>query len=152
MDRFKPANPDFLKRTVESFERQQVMKTLGVRIVRADAGFAELEMPYSQEFTQQHGFLHAGIVSTVLDSACGYAAFSLMSADAAVLTIEFKINLMAPASGERFLFRAEVTKPGRTITVSDGKAYAVTAGGDEKLIATMTGTLMAVVGREGIQG
>ncbi len=152
MDKFKPANPDFLKRTEESFERQQVMKTLGVRIVRADAGSVELEMPYSQEFTQQHGFLHAGIVSTVLDSACGYAAFSLMSADAAVLTIEFKINLMAPASGERFLFRGEVTKPGRTITVADGKAYAVTAGGDEKLIATMTGTLMAVVGREGIQG
>lgn len=152
MDKFKPANPDFLTRTAESFERQQVMKTLGVRIVRADAGSVELEMPYSREFTQQHGFLHAGIVSTVLDSACGYAAFSLMSADAAVLTIEFKINLMAPASGERFLFRGEVTKPGRTITVADGKAYAVTAGGDEKLIATMTGTLMAVVGREGIQG
>ncbi len=152
MDKFKPANPDFLKRTAESFERQQVMKTLGIRIVRADAGFVELEMPYAEEFTQQHGFLHAGIVSTALDSACGYAAFSLMSADAAVLTIEFKINLMAPASGERFLFRAEVTKPGRTISVADGRAYAVKADGAEKLIATMTATLMAVVGREGIEG
>ncbi|MBW8640291.1 PaaI family thioesterase [Hoeflea sp. WL0058] len=152
MDKFKPANPDFLKRTAESFERQQVMKTLGIRVVNVDAGSAELEMPYSKKFTQQHGFLHAGIVSTALDSACGYAAFSLMGADAAVLTIEFKINLMAPASGERFLFRAEVTKPGRTITVADGKAYAVKADGEEKLIATMTATLMAVVGREGIEG
>ncbi|MEO4043443.1 PaaI family thioesterase [Hoeflea sp. CAU 1731] len=152
MDKFKPANPDFLNRTAESFERQQVMKTLGIRFVRADAGSVELEMPYAEKFTQQHGFLHAGIVSTALDSACGYAAFSLMSADAAVLTIEFKVNLMAPASGERFLFRAEVTKPGRTISVADGKAYAVNADGAEKLIATMTATLMAIVGREGIQG
>ena len=91
-----------------------------------------MEMPYHADFTQQHGFLHAGIVSTALDSACGYAAFSLMAADAAVLTIEFKINLLSPARGARFIFRAEVTKPGRTISVSDGRAYAVDENGRGK--------------------
>jgi len=152
MPDFTPRNPDFERRSKESFDRQAVMTTLGMRLNAVGAGFVEMEMPYREELTQQHGFLHAGIVSTALDSACGYAAFSLMPADAAVLTIEFKINLLAPAAGERFLFRAEVTKPGRTITVSDGRAFAVTADGREKLIATMTGTMMAVFGRDGIDG
>jgi uncharacterized protein (TIGR00369 family) len=106
-------------------------------------------MPYASEYTQQHGFIHAGIITTALDSACGYAAFSLMPANAAVLTVEFKTNLIAPARGEYFLFRARVVKPGRTITVCDAQAYAVDAE-KEKLVATMTGTLMALFDREGI--
>jgi uncharacterized protein (TIGR00369 family) len=101
--------------------------------------------------TQQHGFLHAGIISTALDSACGYAAFSLMPENAGVLTIEFKVNLLAPGKGER-LFRGNVTKPGRTIIVADGQAYAFGADGEAKLIATMTGTMMTVTGRQGIEG
>jgi len=109
-------------------------------------------MPFSEALTQQHGFLHAGIISVALDSACGYAAFSLMPADAAVLTIEFKVNLLAPGKGERFLFRGSVTKPGRTIIVADGQAYAFSASGEAKLVATMTGTIMVVQGREGIAG
>ena len=109
-------------------------------------------MPYSAALTQQHGFLHAGVISTALDSACGYAAFSLMPEDAGVLTIEFKVNLLAPGKGERFLFRGSVTKPGRTIIVADGQAYAFGADGEAKLIATMTGTMMTVTGREGIEG
>ena len=152
MPEFKPQNPDYLARSQRSFKRQKAMQTLGLKLNAVGPGTVEMEMPYHADFTQQHGFLHAGIISTALDSACGYAAFSLMDADAAVLTIEFKINLLSPARGERFVFRAAVTKPGRTISVSDGSAYAVDENGREKLIATMTGTLMAVVGRDGIDG
>ncbi len=126
------------------------MATLQVQLVKVAPGFVELKMPFADPYTQQHGFIHAGIVSTVLDSACGYAAFSLMPADAAVLTVEYKINLLAPASGEEFIFRGEVIKSGHTLTRCDGRAYAETAG-EKKLIATMTGTLMAVFGRDGIQ-
>ena len=107
-------------------------------------------MPYEAAFTQQHGFIHAGIMATVLDSACGYAAFSLMPADAAVLTVEFKTNLLAPAKGERFLFRAHVVKPGRTLTVCDGQAFAIENLADERLVATMNGTLMALYDRPNI--
>jgi uncharacterized protein (TIGR00369 family) len=146
----QPADPDFRSRVRASFDRQSVMKTMGIAIVRLEAGEIELAMGHEPSLTQQHGFLHAGVVATALDSACGYAAFSLMPADAAVLTVEFKVNLLAPAKGERFLFRAEVVKPGRTLTVCEARAYAVAAGGDERLIATMTGTLMAVFDRPGV--
>jgi uncharacterized protein (TIGR00369 family) len=126
------------------------MRTLGIEIARLEPGEIELTMPYSRAYTQQHGFVHAGIVATALDSACGYAAFSLMPTDAAVLTVEFKVNLLAPAKGERFLFRSRVVKPGRTITVCDAQALAVDAGA-EKLVATMTGTMMALFDREGVR-
>jgi uncharacterized protein (TIGR00369 family) len=147
---FQPKDPNFADRVRASFARQRMMQTLGVEIARLAPGEIELTMPYGVAFTQQHGFIHAGVMATVLDSACGYAAFSLMPADAAVLTVEFKINLLAPAKGERFLFRAQVVKPGRTLTVSDGRAFAVEDGGSEKLIATMNGTLMAVYDRPNI--
>ena len=107
-------------------------------------------MAYAEPYTQQHGFIHAGIISTALDSACGYAAFSLMPVEAAVLTVEYKINLLAPAKGEDFIFRAEVVKPGRTLTLCEARAYGRTAG-SKKLIATMSGTLMALINRKGIQ-
>ena len=143
---------DFEERVRASFERQNAMRTLGAELTLVRPGTIEIEMPFSESLTQQHGFLHAGVISTALDSACGYAAFSLMPADATVLTIEFKVNLLAPGKGERFLFRGSVTKPGRTIIVADGQAYAFTADGEAKLIATMTGTMMTVVGRDGIEG
>jgi uncharacterized protein (TIGR00369 family) len=144
---FQPADPNFADRVRASFARQRTMATLGVTIARLEPGEIELAMRYDQAYTQQHGFVHAGIVATALDSACGYAAFSLMPADAAVLTVEFKTNLLAPAKGDRFLFRARVVKPGRTLTVCDGQALALDGAADERLIATMTGTLMAVFGR-----
>ena len=125
---------------------------MGAEMTRVSPGIVEIELPYDARFTQQHGFLHAGVISTVLDSACGYAAYSVMPADAAVLTIEFKVNLLAPGKGDRFLFRGAVTKPGRTIIVADGQAYAIDEDGAAKLIATMTGTLMTVTGRQGIEG
>jgi uncharacterized protein (TIGR00369 family) len=150
MTRFQPKDPGYQARVRASFDRQQAMQTLGIEIARLEPGEIELTMPYSRAYTQQHGFVHAGIVATALDSACGYAAFSLMPTDAAVLTVEFKVNLLAPAKGERFLFRSRVVKPGRTITVCDAQALAVDAGA-EKLVATMTGTMMALFDREGVR-
>jgi uncharacterized protein (TIGR00369 family) len=149
MAEFAPINPADADRVRSSFARQPAMATLGIEIVNLEAGAIALRMPYAAQFTQQHGFTHAGIISTALDSACGYAAFSLMPADAAVLTVEFKINLLAPAQGDAFLFRARVLKPGRTLTVCEGHAFAAKPTG-EKLIASMTGTLMALYGRDGI--
>src|SRR3984885_2386847 len=122
---FQPNDANFADRVRASFARQPAMQTLGVAIARLAPGEIELTMPYELAFTQQHGFIHAGIITTALDSACGYAAFSLMPADAAVLTVEFKTNLLAPAKGDRFLFRAHVVKPGRTLTVCEAQALAV---------------------------
>ncbi len=143
---------DFEARLRASFERQKMMSTIGAELTLVTPGIIEIEMPFSPDLTQQHGFLHAGVISTALDTACGYAAFSLLPASASVLTIEFKVNLLAPGRGERFLFRGSVTKPGRTIVVADGQAYAIGAEGEARLIATMTGTMMIVVGRQGIEG
>lgn len=148
------AVPDssYEERLRASFSRQKMMSTIGAELTLVTPGIIEIEMPFSPELTQQHGFLHAGVISTALDTACGYAAFSLLPASATVLTIEFKVNLLAPGRGERFLFRGSVTKPGRTIVVADGQAYAIGADGEARLIATMTGTMMIVVGRQGIEG
>ena len=147
---FKPKDPQYRSRVEASFNQQQVMKTLGVKIESLQPGEIELMVPYGVAYTQQHGFMHAGIIATVLDNACGYAAFSLMPDDAAILTVEFKTNLLAPARGERFLFRGKVVKPGRTITVCEAQAFAV-GGGEEKLVATMTGTLMALFERADLE-
>lgn len=149
--RFEPVG-DFETRVRDSFARQKIMTSIGAELTRVNPGEVEIEMPFDPELTQQHGFLHAGIISTGLDSACGYAAYSLMPADAAVLTIEFKVNLLSPGKGEHFLFRGMVTKPGRTIIVADGQAYAYDGEGEARMIATMTGTMMVVSGRDGIAG
>src|SRR5580692_5598704 len=149
MTRLNPRDTEFEARVRASFARQTAMATLGIEITDLKPGAVELRMPYAAAYTQQHGFIHAGIITTALDSACGYAAFSLMPDDAAVLTVEFKTNLIAPARGDYFLFRGRVLKPGRTITVCDAQAFAAEQG-KEKLVATMTGTLMALFGREGI--
>jgi uncharacterized protein (TIGR00369 family) len=143
---------NFEERVRSSFGRQAIMRTIGAELTRVTPGVVEIEMPHRADLTQQHGFLHAGVISTALDSACGYAAYSMMPEEAAVLTIEFKVNLLAPGKGERFLFRGSVTKPGRTIIVADGQAYAFAADGEARLIATMTGTMMTIVGRDGLAG
>lgn len=145
------AVPDFAARTRASFERQAVMKTLGAVLETVEPGRVVIVMRHRPELTQQHGFLHAGILSTALDSACGYAAFSLMPADAAVLTIEFKVNLLAPARGPEFRFEGTVTKAGRTISVVDGSAWQTDAQGQTSRAATMTATVMTVRGREGLR-
>jgi uncharacterized protein (TIGR00369 family) len=147
MSRFQPKNPDYRAIATATFEQQRAMKTLGISIARLEPGEVDLEMD-SAEFTQQHGFIHAGIITAGLDSACGIAAFTLMPAATGILTVEFKTNLLAPARGERFAFRATVVKPGRTLTVCEARAYA-THDGVETLIATMSGTLMALPALEG---
>ncbi|UCD81333.1 MAG: PaaI family thioesterase, partial [Desulfobacterales bacterium] len=135
---------------IESFNRQEVMKTIQASIIAVRAGEVELEFPYQLNLTQQHGFIHAGIVATVLDSACGYAAFSLLPENAAVLTIEFKVNLLSPAKGERFRAVGKVKKAGKNITVTEGELFSYSAEG-QKLAATMLGTIMAVYDRDGIE-
>jgi uncharacterized protein (TIGR00369 family) len=147
MPRFEPKNPDFRAVATATFERQPAMRTLGISLARLEPGEVDLSMAYSSDFTQQNGFVHAGVITAGLDNACGIAAFSLMPAGSDILTVEFKTNLLAPARGERFFFRAVVVKPGRTLTVCEARAYAL-ADGVESLIATMTGTLMALARRE----
>lgn len=149
-NRFEPQDPAFAERVRASFGKQGAMHTIGASLSEIAPGRAVIELAWQEGLTQQHGFLHAGIVATALDSACGYAASSLMPADAGVLTIEFKINLLAPAQGERFRMEGAVLKPGRTITVTEGRAWAI-QGGREKLVATLGATLMTVTGRAGIQ-
>lgn len=127
----------------QSFARQEAMKSIGVTIADLVPGKVTLHMPFDRRFSQQHGFIHAGIITAALDSSCGYAAHSLMAEDDAVLSVEFKTNLLAPAEGEMFVFKSEVVKSGRTLSVATATAYSVTAG-REKAIATMTATLMAV--------
>lgn len=144
---FEPKDVEFDRRVRASFARQRAMQTLEIEISRVWPGGIELTMPYRLAFTQQDGFVHAGVIATALDSACGYAAFSLMPADFAVLTVEFKTNLIAPAQGEHFLFRAEVVKPGRTLTVCDARAFAFSDRAEGRLVATMTGTLIALARR-----
>jgi uncharacterized protein (TIGR00369 family) len=146
------ADPNFEQRTVDSFARQPAMVTLGITLDAVASGRVALAMAHRADLTQQHGFLHAGVLATALDSACGYAAFTLMPAGAGVLTIEFKINLLAPARGPLLRFEAQVTKSGRTISVVDGQAFQFEPGAAErKLVATMTATVMTVLGRDDVR-
>lgn len=148
----QPHDDGYAQRTRDSFARQAAMATLGATLEAVEPGRVVLAMAHRDALTQQHGFVHAGMVAAALDSACGYAAFSLMPEDAAVLTIEFKINLLAPARGPLFRFEGVVVKPGRTITVVDGRAIQhEERGGEAKLIATMTATVMTVRGREALK-
>ena len=143
------ASVDFERRVRDSFALQGAMTTLGAELTLVAEGAVDISMHWAAGLTQQHGFLHAGMVSTALDSACGYAGLTLMPANAAVLTIEFKVNLLAPAKGQRFRMEGRVIKPGRTITVTEGRAYAID-NGQEKLIATMGCTLMCLQDRAGL--
>ena len=148
---FTAEDPDFEARVRKSFARQTVMATFGAELSRVAPGAVEILFPYREALTQQHGFLHAGILATMLDSACGYAAFSLMPADAAVLSVEFKINLLAPAAGERFAARARVIRPGRTVTVCEAGGWAIQGSG-EKRVAHMVGTMMCVRDNPSLSG
>ena len=148
----EPDDSAYEQRTRDSFARQNAMQTLGATLESVAPGRVTIAMAHRDSLTQQHGFIHAGMLAAALDSACGYAAFSLMPADAAVLTIEFKINLLAPARGPRFRFEGVVVKPGRTISVVDGRALQFEADGSaEKLVATMSATVMTVRGREALK-
>jgi uncharacterized protein (TIGR00369 family) len=134
---------DSKQRVQASFDRQEFMKTLGARIVSIDPGQVVIEWPFSKHLTQQHGFLHAGVVSAVADSACGYAALSLMPEGVAVLSVEFKVNLLRPAAGAHFRAVGKVIRPGRTLTVCAAEVHAALPG-KESVIAIMQATMMAV--------
>jgi uncharacterized protein (TIGR00369 family) len=119
------------------------MSTIGAVLEHVEAGRVSIRLPFRDDLTQQHGFLHAGVIASVADSACGYAALSLMPADAGVLSIEFKVNMLAPARGDSIIARADVIRPGRNVMVCRADVYAVT-GTVEKLCAAMQGTMMVV--------
>ena len=140
---FEPRDPDFKLRVRQSFAAQAIMQTIGAELAEVAPGHVEILLPHDRRLTQQDGFIHAGVSSTIMDSACGYAAFSLMPADARVLTIEFKINLLAPAAGERFRAVGKVRKSGRSVFVADAELFAE-GDGAAKLVAIMSGTLMAL--------
>ena len=139
----QPADPAYEARVRSSFAAQRLMDTLGARLARVAPGEVDVEMDFREELTQQHGYVHAGAITSVVDSACGYAAATLMPADAEVLSVEFKVNLLAPAAGESFIARARVVRAGRTLTVCQGDAWA-RHDGRERHVATMVATMIRV--------
>lgn len=143
---FIPKSDNFEARVRDSFAQQKVMQTFSASLGKIAPGEVEIILPFRDDLTQQDGFLHAGVISTILDSACGYAAYTLMPEKANVLAVEFKINFLSPAIGECVIARARVKKPGRTLTVCEADAFAVQDGA-EKLVATMQSTMMAVLDR-----
>ena len=144
-------NPRFEQAVRDSFAAQQLMGTFGARLARIVAGEVEIRVPFRPDLTQQHGFLHAGVVTSALDSACGYAAFSLMPAGAGVLSVEFKTNLLAPPRGDELIARGRVVRAGRTVTVCQADALMRTSA-DETLVATMLATIMTVLDRPDVVG
>jgi uncharacterized protein (TIGR00369 family) len=136
-------------RVRSSFAKQGLMATLGATLVKVAPGRVEIALKPMPAITQQHGFVHAGAVSAIADSAAGYATMSLLPLDTSVLTTEFKINLIAPATGDRIVARGEVVKAGRTLTIAQTRVVAVT-GDTEKLVALLVATMMAIRDREDI--
>jgi uncharacterized protein (TIGR00369 family) len=145
-----PLDPAFDSRVRASFERQVFMKTLGARLASVSPGEVVVELPFRDDLTQQHGSLHAGVLASIADTACGYAALTLMPAGAAVLSVEFKINLLAPARGQSFLATGRVLKAGRTITVCTGEVLAL-RDGSRFTVAQMQATMMTLRDRTGLR-
>jgi uncharacterized protein (TIGR00369 family) len=134
-------NPSFAEEVRKSFAKQSIMQLIGAELTRLEPGVVEISLPYRRDLTQQDGYLHAGIITTIADSAAGYAAYSLMPAGAGVLSVEFKVNLLRPAQGEKFLARAEVIKPGKTLTVVRADVFGI-QGSERTLVATLLGTMI----------
>jgi uncharacterized protein (TIGR00369 family) len=143
MTGFEPHDPDFETSVRSNFARQKLMQTICARLNRVSPGEVEIELPFRDDLTQQHGYLHAGIVTAVVDSACGYAALSLTPPGSEVLSVEYKINFASPARGERIIARGRVIKAGRKITVCTGEVFAF-KDGEEKLVAAMLATMMTI--------
>ena len=146
---FEPRDPDYATRVAKSFARQGLMETLGASLAGVAPGAVDIVLPISAKISQQHGFAHAGAVSAIADAAAGFSALTLMTPSAGVLTAEFKINLMAPAAGDRLVASGRVLKPGRTLTFAQAEVHAE-AGAARRLVALLTATLMTVEGRDGI--
>ncbi|MGE4448678.1 PaaI family thioesterase [Azospira oryzae] len=142
-----PSDPDFAARVRDSFHRQQAMALIGATMPVVEAGYTEIHLPHKPEVTQQHGFIHGGVVGMIADSAAGYAANTLTPADASVLTVEYKMNLLAPADGELLIAQGTVLKYGRTLTVTRGEVFAV-KDGKKTLCAVMQQTIMTMHGKK----
>ena len=140
----KPLNPAFADTVETSFAKQPIMSLIGASLTLVEPGVVEITLPYRADLAQQHGYLHAGIVTTIADSACGYAAFSLMPAGSEVLSVEFKINLLRPAQGVAFVARAEVIKSGKTLSVARADVFGTSENGKRELVATMQATLICL--------
>lgn len=136
-----PTNPKFVEEVKDSFDQQKVMGLIDAKVTRVEPGVIEITLPYRTDLTQHHGYVHAGIITTIADSACGYAAYTLMPPGSDVLAVEFKVNLMRPAKGETFVARAEVVKSGRTLTVVRADVHAL-SDGDSEIVAIMQATMM----------
>jgi uncharacterized protein (TIGR00369 family) len=143
-----PPDANFAARVRASFARQQLMATIGATLETVEPGAVSIRLPFRDDLTQQHGFIHAGAIASVADGACGYAALSLMPADAGVLSIEFKINMLSPAKGDAIVARGEVIRAGRKIMVCRADVFSIT-GRDEKLVAAMQATMMVMEGEGG---
>jgi uncharacterized protein (TIGR00369 family) len=143
---YEPKNPAYAARVRESFERQKIMVLLGAQLVRVAPGECAIELAYRPELTQQHGYFHGGIIGTIADSAGGYAAMTLMPHDASVLTVEYKMNLLAPGDGDTLIARGQVLKSGRTLVVAQVNAF-VQKDGRETLCAALLQTLMTMHGK-----
>jgi len=139
-------DPNYERRVRDSFARQRFMGTIGARIVSVVPGEVIIEVPWRDDLAQQHGVLHAGAVASIADSACGYAALSLMPSGSGVMSVEFKVNLLAPGRGERFLASGRVRRAGRTLTICEGTVKAI-SGSDEREVAIMTATMIRLEGR-----
>jgi uncharacterized protein (TIGR00369 family) len=136
------SNPSFVEEVQDSFSKQTIMGLIGGELSRVEPGVVEISLTYRSDLTQQHGYVHAGIITTIADSACGYAAYTLMPPGSDVLAVEFKVNLLRPAKGETFVARAEVIKSGRTLTVVRADVHALSSGDKRELVAIMQGTMM----------
>lgn len=149
MTAFQPRNPDFAARVRDSFARQPFMRTIGAELARVEPGTAEIHLPHSEAVCQQHGYFHGGVIGTLADTACGYAVFSLLAAEDSGLTIEFKVNILAPGVGDRLIAVGTVLRPGRNVSVAEARVYGETGepgAGERKLCATALVTLMVMQG------
>jgi len=146
---FTPADAGFEARVRASFARQSIMTTLGATLTQIEPGMVEIALPFADHILQQHGFVHAGVVATIADSAAGYAGLTLMPPGAGVLTAEFKINLLAPAQGDRLIAQGRVIKAGRSLTIAEADVFAED-GPTRKHAARLTATLMSMRDRQGV--
>lgn len=144
--RWAPPDNDYAARVRASYDRQRVMRLIGAQLADLRPGYCRIELPYRADLTQQHGYIHAGIVSTIVDTAGGFAGFTLFPEDSSVLTVEYKLNLLAPAAGERLVAVGEVVKAGRTLVITRGEVHAEVEG-KRTLCAIMQQTLMVMVGK-----
>lgn len=147
MPQCQPRDADYAARVRASFDLQQAMTLIGAELAVIEPGYTEIHLPHKPGITQQHGYIHGGVVGMIADSAAGYAAGTLTAADTSVLTVEYKLNLVAPADGQRLVARGEVVKPGRTLIITRADVFAIR---DEKwtLCAVMQQTIMAMHGKK----